>query len=258
MKKSKKVLIIILIVILVILSIIALVLFLSNKKHDEIQKQEEERIINAEENFKKLFENLEYTENRDEAVTLGYQLKKTENGKYDVNVNVPLFNIETDTATAINNEINNTFGRKLIEVVKESSEYTKYYVDYITYTNENVMSVVIRAVLKEGSASQRVIIKTYNYDLSENKLLTLQEYMELNNLDKSIVQSKIINYIREKSEGTDAKLAEEYNLYVRNVRSEEYLIENIQNYYIGQDGDLYILFPYGNNNATETVDVVIL
>lgn len=258
MKKGKKILIIILVIILLILCLVAGVLFLFNKEQEEIQRQEEEAIINAEENFKKLFLNLEYSENENEAVTLSYKMEKIEQGKYDVNANVPLLNIETDTANAVNNDINNIFGKKLLEVVKENTAYSKYHVDYIAYTNNNIISLIIKATLKEGSAPQRIMVKTYNYDLVENKLLSLKEYMELNNIDKNTVQSQIINYIRGKNENTDTALAQEYNIYVRNVRSEEYLIENIENYYIGQDGKLYIVFAYGNNNATETVDVVIV
>lgn len=258
MKKSKKILIVTLVIILVIISLVAGGLVLWNKEQEKMQKQEEEAIINAEENFKKLFLNLEYTENENEAVTLSYKMEKIEQGKYDVNAKVPLLNIETDTANAVNDDINNIFGKKLLEVVKENTAYSKYHVDYIAYTNNNIISLIIKATLKEGSDPQRIMVKTYNYDLVENKLLSLKEYMELNNIDKSAVQSQIINYIRGKNENTDTALAQEYNLYVRNVRSEEYLIENIENYYIGQDGKLYIIFAYGNNNATETVDVVIV
>ena len=185
-------------------------------------------------------------------------MEKIEEGRYDVKAHVPLLNIETDTANAVNDEITNIFGKKLLEVVKENTAYSKYHVDYITYTNNNIISLIIKATLKEGSEPQRIIVKTYNYDLVENKLLSLKEYMELNSLDKNAVQAQIINYIRGKSENTDTALAQEYNLYIRDVRSDEYLIENIENYYIGQDGKIYIIFAYGNNNATETVDVVIV
>lgn len=258
MKKSKKILIITLVIILVIISLVAGGLVLWNKEQEKMQKQEEEAIINAEENFKRLFLNLEYTENENEAVTLSYKMEKIEQGKYDVNAKVPLLNIETDTANAVNDDINNIFGKKLLEVVKENTAYSKYHVDYIAYTNNNIISLIIKATLKEGSDPQRIMVKTYNYDLVENKLLSLKEYMELNNIDKNAVQSQIINYIRGKNENTDTALAQEYNLYVRDVRSEEYLIENIENYYIGQDGKLYIIFAYGNITPTETVDIFIV
>ncbi len=258
MKRTKKILVITLVVILIILSLVAAGLFLFNKKQDDIAREKEEAIINAEENFKKLFENLEYSENKNEAVTLSYKMEKIEEGRYDVKAHVPLLNIETDTANAVNDEITNIFGKKLLEVVKENTAYSKYHVDYITYTNNNIISLIIKATLKEGSEPQRIIVKTYNYDLVENKLLSLKEYMELNSIDKNAVQAQIINYIRGKSENTDTALAQEYNLYIRDVRSDEYLIENIENYYIGQDGKIYIIFAYGNNNATETVDVVIV
>lgn len=258
MRKGKKILIIILVIILLVLSLVAASLFLFNKEQEEIERKEEEEIINAEENFKNLFLNMEYKENQNDAITLSYNMEKTEEGKYEVDANVPLVNIETDAAQAINDEINNFFGRKLLEVVKESSAYTKYSVDYISYTNNNIMSLIIKATLKEGSHAQRTMVKTYNYDLKENKLVTLKEYIENNSLDMSAIQNQIIYYIREKSGSTDTTLAQQYNLYVRDVRSEEYLIENVENYYIGQDGKLYIVFAYGNNNATETVDVIIV
>lgn len=258
MRKGRKVLIIILIIILVVLSFVVAWLFLYNKKQNDIEKQKEEAILNAEENFKKLFLNLEYTENKNEAITLAYEMEQSEQSKYEVDVNVPLVNIESDTAKTVNNEINNMFGRKLLDIVKNSTVYTKYNVDYIAYTNNNIMSLIIKATLKEGSNPQRFMVQTYNYNLEDNTIISLEQYMELNNIDKNSVQSQIINYIRKKSENTNTELAQEYNIFVRDVRSEEYLIENIKNYYIGQDGNLYIVFAYGNNNFTETTDIVIV
>lgn len=258
MKKSKKILIIILIIVLIILSIIAVSLFLFNKEEEDKQRQEQEEIINAEENFKNLFLNLEYSKNEDEAITLAYEMEKKTEGRFDINANVPLLNIDTDTAKNINDEINSLFGQKLLDIVNKSSVYTKYYVDYIAYTNNNIISLIIKATLKEGSDPQRIIVKTFNYDLEKNTIISLEEYLEKADLDKNIIQNQIINYIREKNESVDETLAEEYNLYIRDVRSEEYLIENVENYYIGQDGKLYIIFAYGNNTATETVDVIIV
>lgn len=258
MKKGKKILIISLVMILLILIAIAVFLILNNKRYEEIERQEEEAVINAEENFKNLFTNLEYTKNENEAITLAYEMKQEEQGKYEVDFNIPLLNIETDTANTVNDEINEIFSRKLISIIKENSVYTKYNVDYIAYTNNNIISLIIKADLKEGSNAQRIIVKTYNYDLEENKLLNLEEYIEKTGFDKSAVQAQISTYIREKNEGIDTSLADEYNLYIRDVRSEKYLIENVENYYIGEDGKLYIVFAYGNNNFTETVDVIIV
>lgn len=258
MKNSKKILIIVLIAVMLVVALVATILILKHKEQEEIKKQEEEAIINAEENFKKLFLNREYSQNESDAVTLSYQMEKTQQGKFEVDVNVPLLNIETDVATTVNDEINNIFGKKLLEVVKESKVHTKYKVDYVVYTNNDIISLIIKATLKEGSNPQRLIVQTYNYSLKENKLLSLEEYIDLMDLNKSEIQTQITNYIREKSVNTDMDLAQEYNLYVRDVRSEQYLIENVDNYYIGEDGKLYIVFAYGNTNFTETVDVIIV
>ncbi len=258
MNKGKKILIITLIMVFLVLSLVAVGLFLFNRKQESERKQEEEAILNAEENFKKLFLNLEYSENENEAITLSYKMEKTEEGKYEVDANVPLLNIETEVANKVNDEINNIFGKKLVEIVKNSTVYTKYSVDYIAYTNNNIMSLIIKSTLKEGSNPQRLMVQTYNYHLEENKLISLEEYMDINNLDKNTVQSQIINYIRDKSVNAETAVAQGYNIYVRNIRSDEYLIENIKTFFIGQDGKLYIVFAYGNTNFTETVDVVII
>ena len=47
---------------------------------------------------------------------------------------------------------------------------------------------MIRATLKEGSKPQRVIIKTYNYDLRNNKEISLAEVLKIEDLDEDQVQ----------------------------------------------------------------------
>lgn len=258
MKKSVKVLIIILVVIILIASLVLGIILIKNKKKHDIQIENEEMIINAEENFKKLFLNLEYSNNKDEAITPAYQLELSEQGKYDVNANVPFLNLDTETAKAVNDEIKDNFSRKLVDIVKNNTVYTIYNVDYITFTNDDILSLVIKATLKEGSNPQRIIVQTYNYDLAQNKVLSFEELLDLKNLDKNSIQTEILNYINGKTVNTQSVENQNYNIYIRDINSEEYLIKNIKNYYIGENGRIYVIFAYGNTNYTETVDVVIL
>ena len=47
-----------------------------------------------------------------------------------------------------------------------------------------------------------------------------------------------------------------YNVYQRNPEDEMYKLENIQNFMEGPNGELYIIFAYGNNNYTSEMDVI--
>lgn len=82
--------------------------------------------------------------------------------------------------------------------------------------------------------------------------------LELKGLKKADIQSKIVTKMREKNVNAEAMANQGYNVYVRDIRSEEYLIENIKTYFLGEEGNLYIVFAYGNTNYTETMDVIVL
>ena len=49
--------------------------------------------------------------------------------------------------------------------------------------NDNILSLVILSELKEGDNNQRIIIKTYNYDLKENKEATINDIIASHNID---------------------------------------------------------------------------
>ena len=47
-----------------------------------------------------------------------------------------------------------------------------------------------------------------------------------------------------------------YPVYERNLESEIYKIENITNFFLNEEGKLYIVFAYGNQNFTSEFDIV--
>ena len=49
-----------------------------------------------------------------------------------------------------------------------------------------------------------------------------------------------------------------YNLYPRNSNDEIYDIDNITEFFIGEDNALYVIFAYGNQNNTSEMDIVVL
>lgn len=262
MQKNKKILIITLTSIVIAIILVIGIIFIINQTNKNKSFKEEEKVqVSKEElekNFINLFSNAEYTDNINELVSLAYDMEREETNKYKVKVNIPKINIESDEISEINKEIIDTYGRKLIDIVNNNKEYSIYNIDYITYTNEDILSVVIKCTLKDGTNPQRVIIQTYNYDLQNEKTVTLKDILNKREINQTDLQSRIIETVREKNVNSKALAEQGYNIYVRDIRSDEYLIDNIKTFFIGQDGYIYIIFAYGNSNFTETMDVIVI
>ena len=49
-----------------------------------------------------------------------------------------------------------------------------------------------------------------------------------------------------------------YKVYLRDSNSDIYKLDNITEYFIGEDNVIYIIFAYGNQNNTSEMDIVIM
>jgi len=256
MLKNKKIIIIILSAILLITVIAIASIFLLGKKDNKV----EEVVVTKEElqtNFQNIFSNKEYSDNEENIVSLILEFNKSEEGKYDIKANFPQINIENEEVHAINEEIINIFGEKILDIINNNTAYTIFNLDYTTFTNNNILSLVLKATLKDGNNPKRTMIQTYNYDMQNNKFVNLEELIKIKDLNKYELQTEIINEVRKKSENAKTFAEQGYNIYIRDIRSDEYLIENISNYFLGENGYLYIVFAYGNKNYTDTMDVMV-
>ena len=105
--------------------------------------------------------------------------------------------------------------------------------------------------------SEKVSIKTYNYSLKGDRLLSLEDLILLKKDTVENVQAKITDEI--KTAYTNAKIiAAEYgNLYERDVEGEMYKVENATTYFLTDDGYVYIVYAYGNKDYTNEMDIVI-
>ena len=63
--------------------------------------------------------------------------------------------------------------------------------------------------------------------------------------------------IKEIQEKNDSLTELGYNMYKRDVDSDIYEVPNIEQYFIGEDGNVYVIFAYGNYDQTSEMDVVI-
>lgn len=233
---------------------------ISNSK-EEIQ---EKNYTDLKNNFKSIFTNSinrESTANTDksddELVYLAYDIQEKNSGKYDISAKIPLFKMETETASTINNEIMNTFVTKLVDVFKNSTTNTIYSIDYVVYINQNIISLVIRGTLKDGSNPQRVMMQTYNYNLETEKLATIKDVLAIKNLSEEEVQNKINEEIKQICEQKSNIETQGYNIYKRDKTDSIYKLQNTKTFFLGKDGNLYVVYAYGNKNYTSEIDLVI-
>lgn len=185
-----------------------------------------------------------------------YSNIESSDGKYTIDVNIPLINISSDVVSEYNNISQKVFVDKLNAVMNNSNVYTIYNLDYTAYVNNNILSVAIMATIKEGNDPQRIIVQTYNYDLVNNKNVEIEDILAKRQIDKTVVQNKVNNTIKKASEDATKMAESGFQVYQRNTNDDMYKIENINNFIQGPNGELYIVFAYGNNNITSEMDVV--
>ena len=186
------------------------------------------------------------------------QYIKEEKDKYELNVNIPYLNIVSDNADKINTQIEQIFVSKLSQIVSaQQIDYTIYNIDYVAYVNSNIISLAIKATLKEGNNPQRVIITTYNYNTDNGNIVALDELLSLKQINKTSLQSKINKEIEEKSKNSEDLSNIGYSVYKRNPDDNMYKIENTSTYFLADNGYIYIVYPYGNNNNTSEYDLIV-
>lgn len=191
-----------------------------------------------------------------ELVYTFYEDNQNVSGKYSMNIHIPVINIQSDVVTGFNNLTQSIFVDKINSVMAGTEVYTIYNLDYIAYVNNNLLSVAIKATIKEGDNPQRVIVQTYNYDLEANQAVTLKEVLEDRDIDETVVENRIRTVVQNASNDADKMAESGYTVYQRNVNDEIYQIDNITNFIEGPNGELYIIFAYGNNNYTSEMDII--
>ena len=192
-----------------------------------------------------------------ELVYTGYTKDVTENNSYNINVQLPYINIKNSTIDGYNEEIKNLFEKKAEDILKTKNKNTIYTVEYNACVEDGVLSIIINANLKEGSSAQRVIIKTYNYDLDTNQEINLSQLLKGESVDTSYAQSKINEEIEVEQKKAEDLKALGHSIFSRDKNDDMYKIENVEDFYF-QDGAIYVIFAYGNDKYTSEVDVAII
>ena len=269
-KKTKIIYIILLIICLIAISVAVYMQFFRNENLGLIlgitnnNKSEEEYEILKQE-FDNLFNNtardnnnvnINKIQNAREIIYTGYQSNENSPNNYDINVNIPYININSDIIKKYNQEIESIFEEKAKSILTTKDEHIIYTVEYGCYLDDGILSLIIRSTLKEGNSAQRVIIQTYNYNLQTNQEITIEQLIKAKGTTNEIIQGKIDEEIYSQQQQAEELRKLGYNIYARDYKSDIYKIENIQQFFINND-DIYIIYPYGNDNFTSEMDLII-
>ena len=134
---------------------------------------------------------------------------------------------------------------------------TVYNVKFAAFVNNTCLSLVIKSTLKEDNKPERVMIKSYNYNIANDSLITIEDLIKLKNETNESIQDTITKEIQT-SDANARILAKEYGaLYTRNLESDIYKVKNTENFFLTQDGYVYIVYAYGNTDDTNEMDIVI-
>lgn len=195
-----------------------------------------------------------------EIIFAAYNIKEEKDEKYSVNINLPVFNVKGDVAANFNSITQSLFANKANDVLSQTTQYTIYDVEYVAYLNENILSLIIKSTLKEGSNPQRIIVQTYNYDIETGKEVTLNEVLDSKLILQKDVNKKIERQVeeanRQAEEVAEALIQSGQAVYRRDTNNAMYVTDNVKHFFIGLDGEIYIVYPYGNSDFTSEIDII--
>lgn len=265
-KKKRKIIFIIIGIICVLATITTIALEIMNMSTSETEIPEKP-IVEIKE-FSSIFDNqlnfqefevkqVEQIKQEEQIVYTTYQFTEKSEGKYDIDIKLPALNINSEKVATINKEISDIFKVKAQSIMSnEDSPNIIYTVEYTAYINSNILSLVIRSNLKEGKNAQRVIVKSYTYNITSGELIGIDEMIAIKQLDKTEVRKAIDKVVSENAKQNESLKNLGYHIYERNLNDEMYNVDNVKNFFYGPNGVLYIIFAYGNNNFTAELDVI--
>lgn len=237
----------------------------NNQTQEEIPEIEETMDVRVT-NFKNSFKNEVFIGNYDTSA-----IEKTDNSKdivynaaalqeqtelYEVNINIPFININNSVVQGFNMNTQEIFVEQANKVMQNSSVKTIYTVDYVGYVNGDILSLVIMSSIKEGEKAQQVIVQTYNYNLKTKKEVTAEEILTSLQYDIATVNDEIKREIEQASQDAAILQQSGYESYTRNPEDKQYLVENAKTYYLGENGTLFMIYAYGNNDLTSELDII--
>lgn len=186
------------------------------------------------------------------------KITESEQGKYDISVVLPYFNIDTDVCKGYNAMTNNFYN--YIENIKSESKsdnnvINANFVGYLREINEKyILSCALKVTIYSANKPQKTVINTYNYNITDDKDIKIKDILSLKNVEVKDITKQVNTAIQIQKNDENSST----NTFSRDVQSDLYKVENISTFLIGPNKELYLIFAYGNqdNIYTNTYDVV--
>lgn len=191
-----------------------------------------------------------------EIVYTTYENTFSENDKYELDVHIPAINIDNDAGAKFNHITQVIFADKTTDILQGPRLYTIYSINYTGYVNGDILSVIIKSTLKEGSSAQRTIVETYNYNLLTGEEVSIYDVISQKNITVEDLNKKVNIEIENAIKEANKIQLTGFETYTRDINSDVYEIDNISTFFIGPNGKLYLVFAYGNNNFTSEMDII--
>ena len=102
----------------------------------------------------------------------------------------------------------------------------------------------------------------YNQQAAKNSFMEITDDMLKKNAPKTYeqmtdkIKNEVTKVISENAKQNESLINLGYHVYERNLKDTMYEVDNIDNFYYGPDGAIYLIFAYGNNNFTSELDIV--
>ena len=230
---------------------------IKEKTMEEIKDEFNAIFINSFSSEGKDISDIERINKEKNIVYAAYNIQQ-ENDFFNIDLNIPVINIKGDIPKEFNKITQEVFVKKANEVMENTnaSEKIIYSIDYAAYINGDILSVIIKSSLKQGNNPQRIIVQTYNYNIKTKEKVTLSNIIEQKNIDEQKLKFKIDRALQIVKREEEILTQSGYSVYVRDLNSDVYKLENITNFFLDNDEKLYIIFAYGNQNFTSELDIV--
>ena len=230
------------------------------------EKTKEEYAL-LEANFNGLFTNelkvnsenvdVEKIKGSNDIVYTAYDIKQEDETYYSIDVKLPIININTSYIKELNQQIKTDFYESANSYMRQKEMNVVYSVDYAAYINEQILSIVVKASLREGENPEKIIVKTYNYNMLEDKEVSLEDLITYKGTSVEFIQNTINDEIKTAYDNA-VIIADQFgHMYDRDLKSDMYKVENTENYFLTQDGYVYVVYSYGNKEYTNVVDIII-
>lgn len=232
---------------------------------NKIQIATEEEKIRLKSEFENMFtnkfegkvENIKKQDNEKEIVYSSYENTESASGDFTLNVHLPAINIKEKEIENINNEIARKYKQQVNQILNSKGSQSIYSVEYVARIENNIMFLIIRSNLKQGTNAQKLMIDTYSYDLESQKQITLEEMIEKLNYSKDDVQNEINKEIKREEQNSKSLKELGYSIFVRDSSHKMYKVENSKQFFMN-NGKLHIVYAYGNDVTTSELDLIVI